>query len=169
MPDTADSLPITIAPGQPRDTNDEIHLTENALTVLRRRYLRHDSDGEPVETPAQMFWRVATVVSAPDAQYDKDPAHSARAFYGILTSFRFMPNSPTFTGAGTPLGQLAACFVLPIHDDMGRDPAGIFSTLRVAALIQQTGGATGSRSRVFDPKALVSVQARASLPDPLAS
>jgi len=151
MPDIADSLPIITA-GQPPDTNNEIHLTENALTVLRRRYLRRDSDGEPVETPAQMFWRVATVVSAPDAQYGQDPAQSAPAFYDILTSFRFMPNSPTFTGAGTPLGQLAACFVLPILDDMGRDPAGIFSTLRVAALIQQTGGGNGFSFSRLRPK-----------------
>jgi ribonucleoside-diphosphate reductase alpha chain len=130
----------------------EIPLSDNALTVLRKRYLLRGPDGEPVETPAQMFWRVARVVAAPDAEYPplSSPPQAggteggtARAFYDLLTSFRFMPNSPTFTGAGTPLSQLAACFVLPIEDDMGRDPAGIFSTLRVAALIQQTGGGNG--------------------------
>jgi ribonucleoside-diphosphate reductase alpha chain len=121
----------------------EIPLGENALTVLRRRYLLRGPDGKPTETPQQMFWRVASVVASPDAQYGKDAEATACTFYDVLTSFRFMPNSPTFTGAGTPLGQLAACFVLPIQDDMGRDPAGIFSTLRMAALIQQTGGGNG--------------------------
>lgn len=123
--------------------NQEIPLGDNALTVLHKRYLRHGANGEPTETPNQMFWRVASVVALPDAEYGEDASTTAHDFYEMLTSFRFMPNSPTFTGAGTPLGQLAACFVLPIHDDMGRDAAGIFSTLRVAALIQQTGGGNG--------------------------
>jgi ribonucleoside-diphosphate reductase alpha chain len=130
----------------------EITLSDNALTVLRRRYLRRGPDGEPVETPGEMFWRVASVVAAPDAAYGADKDAAARAFYDLLTSFRFMPNSPTFTGAGTPLGQLAACFVLPIEDDMGRDPAGIFSTLRMAALIQQTGGGNGFTFSRLRPK-----------------
>lgn len=81
--------------------------------VLRRRYLRHGADGEPIESPSEMFWRVATVVSAPDAQYGDDPAQAARAFYEILTSFRFMPNSPTFTGAGTP--WTAGCLLCAAH------------------------------------------------------
>ncbi|MFC2029306.1 adenosylcobalamin-dependent ribonucleoside-diphosphate reductase [Chloroflexota bacterium] len=123
--------------------DSEISLSSNAMTVLRRRYLLRGTDGEPVETPAEMFWRIASVISAPEAQYGQDPTNLARAFYRLLTDLRFLPNSPTFTGAGTPLGQLAACFVLPIRDDMGRDPAGIFSTLRMAALIQQTGGGNG--------------------------
>ncbi len=76
----------------------------------------------------------------------------ARVFYGLLTSKKFFPNSPTFTGAGTPLGQLAACFVLPITDDMGRDPAGIFQSLRNAALIQQTGGGNGFSFSRLRPK-----------------
>lgn len=151
MPETTDRTPICL-PEVPPVTESEIHLSENARMVLRRRYLRHGADGEPIESPSEMFWRVATVVAAPDAQYGDDPAQAARAFYEILTSFRFMPNSPTFTGAGTPLGQLAACFVLPIHDDMGRDPAGIFSTLRVAALIQQTGGGNGFSFSRLRPK-----------------
>ena len=77
-------------------------------------------------------------------------------FYLLLSSKKFFPNSPTFTGAGTPLGQLAACFVLPITDDMGRDPAGIFQSLRDAALIQQTGGGNGfSFSRIRPKGSLV--------------
>jgi ribonucleoside-diphosphate reductase alpha chain len=130
----------------------EIPLSENALTVLRKRYLLRGPDGNPIETPAQMFWRVASVVAAPDEEYGENPDRTAWAFYDLLTSFRFMPNSPTFTGAGTPLGQLAACFVIPIEDDMGRDPAGIFSTLRVAALIQQTGGGNGFSFSRLRPK-----------------
>jgi ribonucleoside-diphosphate reductase alpha chain len=130
----------------------EIPLSDNALTVLQKRYLRHGSNGELVETPGQMFWRVASVVALPDAEYGEDASDTAYAFYDMLTAFRFMPNSPTFTGAGTPLGQLAACFVLPIHDDMGRDAAGIFSTLRVAALIQQTGGGNGFSFSRLRPK-----------------
>jgi ribonucleoside-diphosphate reductase alpha chain len=76
----------------------------------------------------------------------------SRQFFILLTSKRFFPNSPTFTGAGTPLGQLAACFVLPISDDMGRHPAGIFQTLRDAALIQQTGGGNGFSFSRLRPK-----------------
>lgn len=130
----------------------EIPLSDNALTVLAKRYLLRGHDGEPAETPSQMFWRVARVVAAPDASYGGDAEKVAGIFYELLTSFRFMPNSPTFTGAGTPLGQLAACFVLPIEDDMGRDPAGIFSTLRMAALIQQTGGGNGFTFSRLRPK-----------------
>jgi ribonucleoside-diphosphate reductase alpha chain len=130
----------------------EIPLSDNALTVLRKRYLLRGPDGEPAENPAEMFWRVASVVAAPDAEYGEDAVVTAYAFHDMLTSFRFMPNSPTFTGAGTPLGQLAACFVLPIQDDMGRDPAGIFSTLRMAALIQQTGGGNGFSFSRLRPK-----------------
>jgi ribonucleoside-diphosphate reductase alpha chain len=129
-----------------------LSLSDNALTVVRKRYLLRGPDGEPAESPAEMFWRVARVIAAPDSGYGQDAASTAVAFYDLLTSFRFMPNSPTFTGAGTPLGQLAACFVLAIQDDMGRDPAGIFSTLRVAALIQQTGGGNGFSFSRLRPK-----------------
>ncbi|MDD2694326.1 MAG: adenosylcobalamin-dependent ribonucleoside-diphosphate reductase, partial [Anaerolineales bacterium] len=84
--------------------------------------------------------------------WGKDPFPLAVQYYELLTTKRFFPNSPTFTGAGTPLGQLAACFVLPITDDMGRDPAGIFQTLRDAALIQQTGGGNGFSFSRLRPK-----------------
>ena len=88
----------------------------------------------------------------PDAAYGYDVASTEEAFYGLLTSLRFFPNSPTFTGAGTPLGQLAACFVLPISDDLGKKPDGIFQTLRDAALIQQTGGGNGFSFSRLRPK-----------------
>ncbi|MFQ5593254.1 MAG: ribonucleotide reductase N-terminal alpha domain-containing protein, partial [Anaerolineae bacterium] len=120
-----------------------LRLTDNARAVLERRYLRKGMDGEPIETVEEMFHRVAGTVAAVDTGYGQDAEQTTRDFYDLLTTLRFFPNSPTFTGAGTPLGQLAACFVLAIEDDMGRDPAGIFSTLRAAALIQQTGGGNG--------------------------
>ena len=122
---------------------DGIPLTENARKVLERRYLRKGIDGRPIETIEEMFRRVARAIAAVDAAYGRDALETEQVFYDLLTKLRFMPNSPTFTGAGTPLGQLAACFVLPIADDMGKRPDGIFSTLRAAALIQQTGGGNG--------------------------
>lgn len=120
-----------------------IELSENARTVLMKRYIRRDASGNPNETVEHMFWRVASHVAAVEAEWGKDVKLVADQFYTLLSSKRFFPNSPTFTGAGTPLGQLAACFVLPVSDDMGRKPAGIFQTLRDAALIQQTGGGNG--------------------------
>ncbi|MCB0119853.1 MAG: hypothetical protein KDD72_12540, partial [Anaerolineales bacterium] len=132
----------------------ELRISENALAVLRRRYLRRGPDGKPIESVAEMFYRVASHVAGVEDEGEAQAV--AEAFYELLTTFRFMPNSPTFTGAGTPLGQLAACFVLPIEDDMGRDSAGIFQTLRDAALIQQTGGGNGfSFSRLRPKGALV--------------
>lgn len=127
-------------------------LTTHAQTVLEKRYLRKGKGGEPIETIEEMFWRVARHVAAPDSDHGKDAEPSAQKFYRLLTELRFLPNSPTFTGAGTPLGQLAACFVLPIDDDMGRNSSGIFQTLRDAALIQQTGGGNGFAFSRLRPK-----------------
>lgn len=152
MPALNDRMIQDLIHSMPATLNQEIPMSENAFTVLQKRYLLRGPDGEPIETPAQMFWRVASVVAAPDAIYGQDAMATAQTFYHLLSSFLFLPNSPTFTGAGTPLGQLAACFVLPIEDDMGRDPAGIFSTLRVAALIQQTGGGNGFSFSRLRPK-----------------
>jgi ribonucleoside-diphosphate reductase alpha chain len=120
-----------------------IELSDNGRTVLKKRYLRRGEDGEPIETAEEMLWRVAFHVAVAEKEWGGDIPSVARDFYQLLAAKRFLPNSPTFTGAGTPLGQLAACFVLPISDDMGRDSAGIFQTLRDAALIQQTGGGNG--------------------------
>jgi len=120
----------------------KIELTENSRQILSKRYLRHGKDGTPVESIEEMFWRIAWHVSdLPERSENHEEL--ARQFYDMLISKAFFPNSPTFTGAGTPLGQLAACFVLPISDDMGRAADGIFSSLRNAALIQQTGGGNG--------------------------
>ncbi len=136
----------------PPDLNREIPLTDNARTVLRKRYLRRGDDGQPVETEQEMFWRVAYHVAKTEAEHGGEIEPVARQFYDLLTSLRFFPNSPTFTGAGTPLGQLAACFVLKIDDDMGRTGSGIFETLRHAALIQQTGGGNGFSFSSLRPK-----------------
>jgi len=131
-------------------------LTENARQVLMRRYVRRGDDGNPAETVDEMFWRVAYHIAKAEETYGSDVIARACEFYRLMVSRKFFPNSPTFTGAGTPLGQLAACFVLPITDDMGRDPAGIFQSLRDAALIQQTGGGNGfSFSRLRPKGALV--------------
>ncbi len=133
-----------------------VELTENARQVLLRRYVRRGQDGKPAESVEEMFWRVAYHVARVEEAWGGDVNGRAHQFYALLTRKRFFPNSPTFTGAGTPLGQLAACFVLPIADDMGRHPAGIFQTLRDAALIQQTGGGNGfSFSRLRPQNTLV--------------
>lgn len=129
-----------------------IELSENSRQVLVKRYLRRGHDGEPIETIEEMFWRVAYHVAKVEEIWDGDPIARAKEFYRMLIDKRFFPNSPTFTGAGTPLGQLAACFVLPIDDDMGRSSAGIFQTLRDAALIQQTGGGNGFGFSRLRPK-----------------
>jgi ribonucleoside-diphosphate reductase alpha chain len=116
------------------DMIEPVQLSDNARQVLIRRYVRRDSTGNPAESIEEMFWRVAYHVARVEQNYDQDVEEITRKYYHLLTKKSFFPNSPTFTGAGTPLGQLAACFVLPISDDMGRDPAGIFQTLRDAAL-----------------------------------
>jgi len=121
----------------------EIDLTENSHQVLCMRYIRKGEHGELIETPKELFWRVAYHIAKAEEKWGKEVIEKAKEFYIMLAKKRFFPNSPTFTGAGTPLGQLAACFVLPISDDMGRRSDGIFQTLRDSALIQQTGGGNG--------------------------
>lgn len=133
----------------------EARLSQQAITVLERRYLRKGPDGHPAETVEQMFRRVTSYVAAVEAEWNGDVRAVDAAFYDLITHFRFMPNSPTFTGADTPLGQLAACFVLPVADDMGRREDGIFQTLRDAALIQQTGGGTGFAFSRLRPKGAI--------------
>ncbi len=135
---------------------EHIALSDNSRAVLEKRYLRRGLDGKPIETVEKMFQRVTNHIASAETEFAGNVAKTAQSFFNLLTTFRFLPNSPTFTGAGTPLGQLAACFVLPIDDDMGRDGSGIFQTLRDAALIQQTGGGNGfSFSRLRPKGALV--------------
>ena len=129
-----------------------VELTDNAHSVFIRRYARRDMQGQPIETVEDTFWRVAYHIAKIEAHWEQDADLAAKEFYSLLGTKRFFPNSPTFTGAGTPLGQLAACFVLPISDDMGRMQSGIFQTLRDAALIQQTGGGNGFTFSRLRPK-----------------
>ena len=109
---------------KPAPPQRDIQLTDNARTVLEKRYLRRGDDGQSVETISEMFWRVAYNVALAETESGNDPLPVAEQFYDLLTNLEFFPNSPTFTGAGTPLGQLAACFVLKIEDDMGRSESG---------------------------------------------
>jgi ribonucleoside-diphosphate reductase alpha chain len=139
------------APPLPEDAL-QVDLSDNARQVLVRRYVRRGKDGRPAESVEEMFWRVAYHVASVEENWGNHVIETAHRYYRLLTEKGFFPNSPTFTGAGTPLGQLAACFVLPISDDMGRDPAGIFQTLRDAALIQQTGGGNGFSFSRLRPK-----------------
>lgn len=142
-------LPKTATIAQTRQKY--ITFSANAQRVLEKRYLRHGADGLPSETAEQMFARISQALAQPDRKYGRYD-ETELIFYNLLSQRRFFPNSPTFTGAGTPLGQLAACFVLPVDDDMGRKSQGIFSTLRVAALIQQTGGGNGFSFSRLRPK-----------------
>ncbi|TET22413.1 MAG: vitamin B12-dependent ribonucleotide reductase [Candidatus Stahlbacteria bacterium] len=127
---------------------DDLKLSLNALKVLERRYLLKNEEGEVHETPAQLFKRVARAIAAPDERYGGDVARTEERFYNLMTSFEFMPNSPTLMNAGTELGQLAACFVLPVDDEMER----IFESVKHAAIIHKTGGGTGFSFSRIRPK-----------------
>ena len=118
-----------------------MQLSENALRVLEARYLRQDTRGEICETPEQLFARVARAVAHAELLVGtaSQAAQWEARFYTLLTNLDFLPNSPTLMNAGTPLGQLSACFVLPIEDSM----ESIFQALREMALVQRTGGGTG--------------------------
>ncbi|AMW04440.1 vitamin B12-dependent ribonucleotide reductase [Gemmatimonas phototrophica] len=123
-----------------------VTLSQNARTVLDKRYLVKDKTGKSVEKPEDMFWRVATVVAEADRRYGaSDGAVQALAeeFYFLMTQRRFEPNSPTLMNAGRPLGQLSACFVLPVEDALSNGQNGIYDSLRSMALIHQSGGGTG--------------------------
>ncbi len=117
----------------------EPKLTANALEVLRRRYLRRDERGKIVETPAQLFSRVAKAIASVERRYGQKPQPLYERFFRVLSRLEFLPNSPTLFNAGTPLGQLSACFVLPVEDSL----TSIFDTVKHTALIEQTGGGVG--------------------------
>jgi ribonucleoside-diphosphate reductase alpha chain len=132
-------LPVNPPPGP-------VSLSANARTVLEKRYLVKNEKGKPVEQPEDLFWRVATVVAEADRRYgasDSALQQTAEEFYALMTRRRFEPNSPTLMNAGRPLGQLSACFVLPVEDALANGKNGIYDTLSAMALIHQSGGGTG--------------------------
>ncbi len=116
-------------------------ITDNARAVLERRYLIRDEHGQPMETVDELFHRVADSIAAADAKFDPkaDVKATAESFYRMMTELDFLPNSPTLMNAGRPLGQLSACFVLPVADSM----EDIFDAIKNAALIHKSGGGTG--------------------------
>ena len=134
---------------------DAVALSSNAVTVLEKRYLIKDDSGLPVEAPADLFWRVARTIAEPDRRYGASPGAVealAEAFFDMMANRLFMPNSPTLMNAGRPLGQLSACFVLPVEDAISNGKSGIYDTLRAMALVHQSGGGTGFGFSRLRPK-----------------
>ncbi|MCD6171454.1 MAG: vitamin B12-dependent ribonucleotide reductase [Thermoplasmata archaeon] len=123
-------------------------LTENAIRVLEKRYLLKDENGKVVETPDQMFRRVAHDISLADEKYGEDAKKTEKEFYEIMSDLLFIPNSPTLMNAGTSIQQLSACFVIPVDDSM----ASIFEAVKHTALIHQSGGGTGFSFSRIRPK-----------------
>jgi len=123
-------------------------LTVNALEVLRQRYLLRDENEKIVESPDQLFSRVAKAVAASDRRYGENMGQTEQVFYRMMSQLEFVPNTPTLFNAGTQLGQLSACFVLPVEDSL----EGIFNAAKNMALIEQSGGGVGFDFSRLRPK-----------------
>ena len=133
------------------ELNEKLNLSENSIKVLEKRYLKRDKDGNCTETPADMFRRVSRAIAEGDLKFgrtQKEVDELAQKFYEAITNCYFMPNSPTLMNAGRELGQLAACFVLPVEDSL----EGIFETVKNTALIHKSGGGTGFSFSNLRPK-----------------
>ncbi|PMP68667.1 MAG: ribonucleoside-diphosphate reductase, adenosylcobalamin-dependent [Thermodesulfobacterium geofontis] len=129
----------------------KVNLRESALIILRQRYLLKNEKNEVIETPEELFERVAKAVASAEANFSRDSYISekyAEKFYEMMVNLDFLPNSPTLMNAGCPLGQLSACFVLPIEDSLDS----IFETLKYTALIHKSGGGTGFSFSKIRPK-----------------
>ncbi|MEA3361856.1 MAG: vitamin B12-dependent ribonucleotide reductase [Thermodesulfobacteriota bacterium] len=126
-------------------TTEKLNLSKNAQTVLTKRYLKRDSDGKTLETPEEMFQRVAKTINSAEPSTSKKKTNYEQQYYQMMASLDFLPNSPTLMNAGRELGQLSACFVLPVGDSM----ESIFEAIKNTALIHKSGGGTGfSFSRI---------------------
>ncbi|RLE51656.1 MAG: ribonucleotide-diphosphate reductase subunit alpha [Candidatus Methanomethylicota archaeon] len=127
---------------------DDLKLSVNAIRVLRRRYLLRNERGEIIETPSQMFRRVAHHVALADKFYGEDPSIAEESFFEVMKKLEFLPNSPTLMNAGTEIGQLSACFVIPVEDSI----EGIFDALKYMAIVHKSGGGTGFSFSRLRPK-----------------
>ncbi|MCK4427106.1 MAG: hypothetical protein KAW16_01330, partial [candidate division Zixibacteria bacterium] len=146
-----DFVPRGLSPREGFTLKEKVSMTVNSIKVLERRYLKKDKNGKVEETPEELFWRVAEVIASADKNYGATQSEikkTTEEFYDMMAKLEFMPNSPTLMNAGRPLGQLSACFVLPIKDTM----ESIFTAVKDTALIHKSGGGTGFSFSRLRPK-----------------